>query len=145
MSNPFATLWQKIAGFREGAPKQNRRIERSNVRLPLKARILGTEFKMDEVKYAPSLGGHTRNLSEIGLALELPAAKVAGIDLAGRYKRLRIALDLPNQSIEIFATTVYFRPLRNDKKDGGYLIGARITKISPQDSELLKTYLITSH
>ena len=143
MSNPLETLWQKIVGGRAG--RQDRRAERSVVRVPVKARILGTEFKMDEVRYAPALAGYTQTLSEIGLSLILPSARVEGLDLSGRYRRLKIALDLPSHPIEIFATTVYFKRLRKEDGPGGCLIGARITKISPQDSQILKTYLITSH
>lgn len=153
MSNPLGSLLQKIAAskgrdllFGKSGHKKSRRSARSKVRLPLRATILGTEFEMDNVRYSPTLNGYTTDLSDIGLALMLPAAKMDGLDLSGQYRRLKIMLDLPAQQIEIYATIIYHdQHGKGYYGESGYLIGARITKISHQHSEHLKAYLITSH
>ena len=50
---------------------------------------------------------------------------------------MSIELDLPNGlSIEIEAT-----PVRYEKRDDGYLIGARISEMSDRDRELYEEYL----
>jgi len=57
--------------------------------------------------------------------------------LTGGENSMSIELDLPSGvSIEIEAM-----PVRYEKRDDGYLIGARITEISERDRELYDEYL----
>ena len=81
--------------------------------------------------------GHTVNLSRDGLAVVLHAQNIDEQYLLGGESSMAIELDLPNgRSIEIQAT-----PVRYEKLDDGYLIGARISEISERDRELYEEYL----
>lgn len=89
------------------------------------------------VQHMRAVGGHTVNLSAIGLAVVLHAQNIDPQYLTGGENSMSIELDLPSGvSIEIEAT-----PVRYEKRDDGYLIGARITQISDRDRELYEEYL----
>ena len=60
-----------------------------------------------------------------------------GVGGTGGVGSMSIELDLPNGlSIEIAAT-----PVRCEKRDEGYLIGARISDMTARDRELFEEYL----
>ena len=89
------------------------------------------------VQHLRACAGHTVNISEFGLAVVLHAQNIDEQYLIGREGSMAIELDLPNGlSIEIQAT-----PVRYEKLDEGYLIGARISEMSDRDRELFKEYL----
>lgn len=160
MSSPLRTLWSRITtnqqkdGRRDGAAprldgssSQKRRSTRVVARVPLKVIVLGTEFKMDDVHYQAKLVGHTYNMSEIGLGIMLPQEHVADLDLSSRFRRIKIILELPDRPVEIYATAVHCRaaslkPARAGGAKADCLVGARITKITPEDGRLLRAYLM---
>ena len=89
------------------------------------------------VQHMRAVGGHTVNLSAIGLAVMLHAQNIDPQYLTGGENSMSIELDLPSGvSIEIEAM-----PVRYEKHDDGYLIGARITDINDRDRELYDEYL----
>lgn len=89
------------------------------------------------VQHMRAVAGHTTNLSAIGLAVVLRAQNIDPQYLTGGESSMSIELDLPSGvSIEIEAT-----PVRYEKRDDGYLIGARITEMSGRDRELYEEYL----
>ena len=89
------------------------------------------------VQHLRAVAGHTVNISELGLAVMLHAQNIDEQYLMGAEGSMAIELDLPNGvSIEIQAT-----PVRYEKGDEGYLIGARISKMSDRDRGLFKEYL----
>ena len=89
------------------------------------------------VQHMRAVAGHTVNLSTIGLAVMLHAQNIDPQYLTGGENSMSIELDLPSGvSIEIEAM-----PVRYEKRDDGYLIGARITDISERDRELYDEYL----
>ena len=73
----------------------------------------------------------------LGLAVVLHAQNIDEQYLLGAEGSMAIELDLPNGlSIEIQAT-----PVRYQKLDEGYLIGARISEMTARDRELYLEYL----
>ena len=89
------------------------------------------------VQHMRAVAGHTVNLSTHGLAVVLHAQNIEEQYLAGGDGSMSIELDLPNGlSLEIQAT-----PVRYEKRDDGYLIGARISEMSERDRELYEEYL----
>jgi len=89
------------------------------------------------VQHLRAVAGHTVNLSEHGLAVVLHAQNIDEQYLLGAEGSMAIELDLPNGlSIAIQAT-----PVRYEKLDEGYLIGARISEMSERDRGLFKEYL----
>ena len=84
-----------------------------------------------------AVAGHTVNISTGGLAVMLHAQKIDEKYLSGGEGSMSIELDLPNGgSVEIQAT-----PVRYEKRDDGYLIGAQISEMSGRDRELFEEYL----
>ena len=106
-------------------------------RLEFSVLLRETENSATGVQHMRAVAGHTVNLSAIGLAVMLHAQNIDEQYLSGGQASMSIELDLPNGlSIEIEAT-----PARYEKKEDGYLIGARISEMTPRDRELYEEYL----
>jgi len=89
------------------------------------------------VQHLRAVAGHTVNISEAGLAVVLHAQNIDEQYLLGAEGSMAIELDLPNGlSIEIQAT-----PVRYEKLEEGYLIGARISEMSERDRGLFMEYV----
>lgn len=106
-------------------------------RLEFSVLLREAENSQTGVQHMRAVAGHTVNLSTIGLAVMLHAQNIDPQYLTGGESSMSIELDLPSGvSIEIEAM-----PVRYEKRDDGYLIGARITDISDRDRELYDEYL----
>ena len=106
-------------------------------RLEFSVLLREAEHNPTGVQHMRAVAGHTVNLSTIGLAVMLHAQNIDPQYLTGGENSMSIELDLPSGvSIEIEAM-----PVRYEKRDDGYLIGARITDISERDRELYDEYL----
>ena len=106
-------------------------------RLEFSVLLREAENSQTGVQHMRAVAGHTVNLSTIGLAVMLHAQNIDPQYLTGGENSMSIELDLPSGvSIEIEAI-----PVRYEKHDDGYLIGARITEISERDRELYDEYL----
>lgn len=106
-------------------------------RLEFSVLLREAENTQTGVQHMRAVAGHTVNLSTIGLAVMLHAQNIDPQYLTGGENSMSIELDLPSGvSIEIEAM-----PVRYEKHDDGYLIGARITEISERDRELYDEYL----
>ena len=106
-------------------------------RLEFSVLLREAENSQTGVQHMRAVAGHTVNLSAIGLAVMLHAQNIDPQYLTGGENSMSIELDLPSGvSIEIEAI-----PVRYEKRDDGYLIGARITEISERDRELFDEYL----
>jgi PilZ domain len=115
----------------------------------LKARLLFSVMLSGETSNARSgrlhLVGHTKDISEIGLALVVPIAEIDERYLAGDNAKMQIELYLPKGAIKITARPVHHKSLDESSGESvfseGYLIGAEITKVS--DHNLFIEYLGT--
>jgi len=122
-------------------PEDRRQSPRLNANLQarLEFSVLLREAGVDEtgVQHLRACAGHTLNVSVHGLAVVLHAQNIDEQYLLGGEGSMAIELDLPNGlSIEIQAT-----PVRSEKLEEGYLIGARISHMSERDRELFEEYL----
>jgi hypothetical protein len=122
-------------------PQDRRQSPRLNARLAarLEFSVLLHEAAASEsgVQHLRACAGHTVDISAHGLAVVLHAQNIDEQYLLGREGSMAIELDLPNGlSIEIQAT-----PVRYQKLDEGYLIGARISEMSDRNRELFGEYL----
>lgn len=118
--------------------RQSPRLD-ANLQARLEFSVLLREVENSQtgVQHMRAVAGHTVNLSTIGLAVMLYAQNIDPQYLTGGENSMSIELDLPSGvSIEIEAM-----PVRYEKRDDGYLIGARITDISERDRELYDEYL----
>ena len=119
---------------RRQSPRINANLE---ARLEFSVLMRDTETTDSGVQHLRAVAGHTQNLSALGLAVVLHAQNIDEQYLLGAEGSMAIELDLPNGlSIEIQAT-----PVRYQKLDEGYLIGARISEMTDRDRELYLEYL----
>lgn len=94
------------------------------------------------------LRGYTRDVSCIGLSLVLPEARLSDDYLAQDKHRLSIHLIVPgdNQqaaSVTLHAVVVRFEQLDDGEALSGWLIGARLTWIKPEDRARFLRYVDT--
>lgn len=86
--------------------------------------------------------GHTRDISETGLAIvvtsDLPGSQRDAI--IGR--ELRIVLDLPSGLTHVRGTVVRAQPLPAEESEKGYLIGVRITQMNDKDWVHMVRYIV---
>jgi hypothetical protein len=88
------------------------------------------------------LEGHTRDISESGLALVVPSLRLSDNLLLDKDCTLRIVLlDVPSGQVEIHAEPVRYEQLEGP--EGGYLIGVRITRMRDGDRCRFLQYLST--
>jgi len=128
-------------------PASHRRSPRFKAQL--KARLLFSVVLSGESSTNNSgrlhLVGHTKNISEIGLALVVPIAEIDERYLTGENSKLQIELYLPDGTLNITARPIHYKLLDENSRDivftEGYLIGAEITKVS--DRALFVKYLST--
>ena len=118
--------------------RQSPRLE-ANLQARLEFSVLLREADAGKsgVQHLRACAGHTVNLSLGGLAVILHAQNIDEEYLTGGEGSMAIELDLPNGlAIEIQAT-----PVRSEKLEEGYMIGARISHMSERDRELFEEYL----
>ena len=122
-------------------PKDRRQSPRlsANLQARLEFSVLLREASVDQtgVQHLRACAGHTVDISQHGLAVVLHAQNIDEQYLLGGEGSMAIELDLPNGlSIEILAT-----PVRYEKLEKGYLIGARISDMSERNREMFEEYL----
>lgn len=133
-------IWQPSQQL-ERWPDERRRAPRHDANLS--ARVLfnlsltkeETGVEESHVPSAPlMLAGHTRNISETGLALIVPDTR-----FGARYpdivvgRRVRVMLGLPSGPVWMQALVVRCERLSKEDEEKGYLIGARIAEMSDQN------------
>ena len=122
-------------------PEDRRQSPRINAtldaRLDFSVLMRDAEPSESGVQHLRACAGHTVNISAHGLAVLLHAQNIDEQYLTGAEGSMAIELDLPNGlSIEFQAT-----PVRYQKLDQGYLIGARISEMSERNREYFDAYL----
>jgi hypothetical protein len=74
--------------------------------------------------------GHTRNISETGLAFIVPSLRIGDRFARLIGSQLRITLYLPSGHVDIRATPVRYEHLPPGDPERGYLIGVRIVEMA---------------
>ena len=74
--------------------------------------------------------GRTRNVSESGFALIVPSLYFGTRKLDYTNTTLRIMLDLPTETVEIYVMPVRAYQLPKEDEEQGYFIGAKITQMN---------------
>ncbi len=88
------------------------------------------------------LEGYTRDVSETGLGLSMPAIRIGEHYLTGEGSILLIELDLPDQqTVSMQAVAVRYERVEEDETRFGYLIGVQITEMSEEHRARLLAYL----
>ncbi len=118
-----------------------RQAQRHNPRLPFSLTMLDQQPRNKGTRPAISVSGYTRNISETGIALLVPAISKGDHHLAARNRRLLIVLELPTGTIRVQAAPVRYERLGKRAEQTGYLIGVRIISMSDDDRVRLLRYL----
>ena len=87
------------------------------------------------------LEGYTKDISNNGLGIILPAIRISEHYLVGEDRPLQIVLELPSGPIQMQAMSTRYERLEEGGNELGYLIGVRITKISDQHRETLTAFI----
>lgn len=89
-----------------------------------------------------ALSGSTIDISASGLGFTVPVIRIGHRYIAGDNRTLRIILELPTGSVESFAVATRYERLEEDQELKGYVVGARITRMSDSDRKNLSNYLL---
>ena len=117
-----------------------RRAPRYNVRLPVLVSLLDAASGAQPA----NVSGHTRDVSEDGLAVVLPNIRVGERYLVGDAVTLRVTLKLPDANARLYGTPVRYERLDEEQQqDTGFLIGIRLDEAADRDRTLLTDYLKT--
>jgi PilZ domain-containing protein len=117
-----------------------RRAERFKVSLPVRVTRLAEPHSSSQPE---SIEGQTVDLSSSGIAVILPAIRIAGHYLAGEDRKLELRLHLPTREVSIETKPVRYERLEDEETTLGYLIGMTITGMSEADREVYQSYLAT--
>jgi hypothetical protein len=123
----IASRLRELVGNRRRAP-------RHRMHLPVFVSLL------DNAPGAPAgVAGHTRDASETGLAVVLPAIRVGGRYLAGDGVTLRLTVKLPDASARLYGSPVRYERLEEGQSDAGFILGIHLN--DDGDRALLSEYL----
>jgi hypothetical protein len=87
------------------------------------------------------LRGHTRDISQNGLALNVSQVHLDGHHLATEGHDLQLKLELPGGPISMLVTPMHYERLDEVELGSGYLIGVRIVQISDEDRSLYLSFI----
>ncbi|PYS81767.1 MAG: hypothetical protein DMF67_15520 [Acidobacteria bacterium] len=140
ISSLAGRLREIIGDRRRGA----RRGARAQARLPFTVVLLDAQEEAAGVLTGKrSLAGHTRDLSETGLTLLLPAVRIGDGYLTDRDCYLGIRLALPGGPVSMLATSVRFEHLDIAESGYGYLVGVRVIRMREDERASYLAYLRT--
>jgi len=118
-----------------------RRFKRVRTRLTFTLSLSDPRVNSNGARRLPTLDGHTFDVSTSGLALIVPAIRIAEHYLAGSDRRLYLKLELPSGAVEMKVTSVRYEGLDESHEETGYLIGARIVEMSDADRASFNSYV----
>lgn len=114
-----------------------RRAPRVSLRLPASVSLLDAGGRA----HPATLSGHTRDASESGVGIILPAIRVGERYLVGEGHTLRVILKLPDAHARLYGTPVRYERLESDQSETGYLVGIRLTETTDEDYATFVAYL----
>jgi len=137
MPNPIRYLLGRL----RGSVGNRRRALRYDARLSFSVSIVDEEAGRENTRPPQILVGRTRNLSDTGFALVVPALRLGTNKLNDGNSTLRVMLDLPTGTAEIHVVPVRSHQLGEEDTDTGHLIGAKITHLSDDARARLTKFL----
>jgi hypothetical protein len=92
-----------------------------------------------------TLFGSTRDLSDSGLALIVPAFLLDENFCTDKASALQVRLELPAGTVSLCASPVHCKPLNQRDPSDGSIIGARIVEMEEDDHQGYLRFLRQSH
>jgi hypothetical protein len=120
-----------------------RRCKRVRSRLRFTLSLSDPRAGSNGARRLQTLDGHTLDVSSTGVALIVPAIRIAEHYLAGADRTLYVKLELPSGPVEMKVAPVRYESLEDSQEDTGYLIGARILEMSDADRASFEKYVAT--
>jgi hypothetical protein len=131
-------LLRSIAGRLRQYVADRRRSPRLRVRLDVTVAL----FDMSAATpWSKPVAGHTRDVSESGVGLVLPAIRIGDRYLVGQDQTLSIILKLPAGNARLYAAPARYERLEAEQPDTGFFVGVRITSMDEKDRALFNEYL----
>jgi len=118
-----------------------RNSKRQRVRLSLSLSLVSATKGLNGTRRINWMDGHTMDLSPNGLALVVPRITLGEHHLVGENRGLNLKLLLPGGPVEMQVTPVRYERLDEDQPETGYLIAAKIVRISDDDRSKYSAYL----
>lgn len=131
-------LIRSIAGRLRQYVADRRRSPRFGVRLTATVSLFDL---LAPSPWSKPIAGLTRDISEGGLGLILPAIRIGDRYLVGQDQALSIILKLPEGNARIYATPARYEKLEQGQPDVGFFVGVRITSMDEKDRALFDEYL----
>ena len=118
-----------------------RRTKRARVRLTFTLTFADPRTNSNGFRRFPTMDGHTSDLSTTGMGLVVPAIRIGDRYLVGEERRLHLKLELPTGPVELNVAPVRYESLEDDSAESGYIIGTRITDMTPTDRAKFDDYV----
>ncbi|HVS82597.1 MAG TPA: PilZ domain-containing protein [Pyrinomonadaceae bacterium] len=113
--------------------KDRRRSPRLRVRLLFSISVCRKANRNGAGQRERLLKGHTRDISQNGLSLNVPQIHLDGHHLAAEGRDLQLKLELPGGPISMLVTPRRYERLDEAELGCSYLIGVRIVQMSDED------------
>lgn len=126
---------------RQPERRTSRRVgARHAARLQFVTGISGTPGLSGEELW-PTLICRTRDVSEGGLGLDVPAVREGDKGFFGVVSPVHVTLGLPAGVVEARGVTVRYAKAEDDGGGGGFFVGVRITDVEGASADTLRAYL----
>lgn len=117
---------------------------RRTVRLNFLLSLASPARNLNGNRKISSVGGHTLDVGETGLALVVPAITLGEHHLVGVNRSLQVKLELPDGPVEMQVAPVRYERLDEHQTETGYLIGVKILAMSDPDRARFSDYLAST-
>ncbi len=111
------------------------------VNLPVGVSVPNEKLDPEAEEYPNPIMGRTRDLSETGLSLFLPTLSLGREQITATNFPLRLVLSLPGGVAVVQAVVVRAKAVDAGEDGSGFLVGARIRKMSERDRKRYKALL----
>lgn len=136
----LANRLREFMGNRRRAPRYRVHLE---AELALSVLQPGANASAERSGQQLKLTGYTRDISESGMAIIVPAIRIGGQYFTDSNRKLRITLKLPTGIITLHGRPARYTPLDEEATDTGYLIGLAIESMGDGDRARFQTYIET--
>ncbi len=138
MFSKIFTLAARMTNFVETHKHAPRRAVKLTLRVSLAGLRQTGSGPLPSFALRPTLNGHTRDLSESGLGLLLPAVHLGGLYFTNGERNLNVSVDLDRTTVEMEVLPARYEKLEDDS---GYLIGVKILSMSEVDRAAYQGFL----
>lgn len=112
-------------------------VRRNGMNLPVTVSLLDMGKNPVVRRCPPVMPGLLRDISKTGVSLVMPSVSFGDSFLTDGYCEMRVMIELPNGAVNIEAAPVRYDKFDEPQKEGAYLVGARILRMTDQERKSL--------